>query len=134
MITTHALLILATHLSDANTFHWALINLMTTMHAQEISAQLTMELNTFQLFVITQTNVQLDLVTLLKDANTPTKFVTITMHAQLILAQTDNASSLLLFANNKIARPFLATKTLENASMLMSIVTTAMHVPLTAAI
>jgi hypothetical protein len=107
---------------------------MTTMHAQQIPAQSKMESNTNQSFVITETNAQLDLATLLKDANIPIKFVTTTTFAQLILAQTDNVSLLLLFVSNNHARLSLAIKALEYAFMLLSIVMTATHVPLIPAI
>jgi hypothetical protein len=57
-----------------------------------------------------------------------------TIFAQLIHASTDNAFSLLLSANNKTARPFLAMLTLENASMQISAVMTKTLVHLTLAI
>jgi hypothetical protein len=103
---------------------------MTTMHVPLILALLKTEFNTPLSFVITETNVPLDLVMLSEDANTWTKFVTITTCAQLTLAQMETAYTLQLFANNKTAKLFLVILLLENVSMLMLIVMTAMHVPL----
>jgi hypothetical protein len=66
-----------------------------------------------------QINARLDLAIPLEDANTPKKFVTITIFAQLIHAPMDNVFSLQLSANNNTVKQFLAIQILENASMLM---------------
>jgi hypothetical protein len=127
MTITHVPLILATKLKDANTLLCPQINLMTTMHAPKIPVPYAMESNTCQSLVITETNAPSDLAIPLKDAYIPQKFVMTTTHAPPILAPTDNVFSLQLFANKETAKPFLAIRALENASMLMSTVTTTMH-------
>jgi hypothetical protein len=129
-ITILALLILAIQYLDANMHLCLLHNLMTTMHAPEMFAPFKMELNIFQSLVIALTNALSDLATLLKDANTVKKFVMTTTFAQVILALMDNVSSLLLSANNKVARLFLVMQTLEDVFMQMLTAMITMHVPL----
>jgi len=98
-----ALSILAMQFLDVNMLLWVWIKSMTTMHVPLILALSKMVLHTNLLFVIMETNAQLDLAIPLKDANTPTKFVMITMLAPLILALTEIVSTLLLFALAKHA-------------------------------
>jgi hypothetical protein len=128
-----ALSMLAVLTLDANMFLSLPFNLMITMLAQETSVPPKMEFNTSQSNVILQINAALENAIPWKDASTATKFVMTMINALTTNVPTDNAYSLLLFVQNKLAKQVNATNSLENAITRILIVTTKMHVPSIAA-
>jgi hypothetical protein len=129
MTRTHAPKILAMLSRDASTLHWVLLTLMTTTLAPLMFAINKTESNTFQSFVMTTMHALTSHATQKLDASTLERFVMTRTCAPLTNALMETVSTLQFLALLFHARPSSAALKPENASTLMSAVTTTMHAP-----